>query len=185
MKAALSKEISVSANFDFFNLRGDIDENHPVIDTIRDAVRTGKKGILRRLEAQGVIERHHAAHNLVGTVGRNVIARLLVGDTTYTGAINYGALGTSGTTPNNSDTQLGTELYRKLYASRTTDGNNVSYIDFFYAATDTNGTYNEFGNVIDGTASANTGRLFSHILTGGWVKSNLQSMFISCQYTIS
>jgi hypothetical protein len=178
-------ELAIKANFDFLNLRGDITENHPVMATIRDALRNGKKGILRRLEAQGVIERHHAAHNLVATVGRNVLARLLVGDVTYSGQINYGALGTSSTTPNNSDTQLGTEVYRKLYASHTTDGNNVVYIDFFYAATDTNGTYNEFGNFIDGTASANTGRLFSHILTGGWVKTNVQSMFISCQYTIS
>jgi hypothetical protein len=177
--------VNIEANFDFFNLRGDIAEDDPVVDIIRVAIRQNKRGLLQQLEQQGIIQRHHMAHNLVATVGRNVIARLLVGDTTYTGAINYGALGTSSTTPNNSDTQLGTEVYRKLYASRTTDGNNVSYIDFFYAATDTNGTYTEFGNVIDGTASANTGRLFSHILTGGWVKTNLQSMFVSAQYTIS
>jgi hypothetical protein len=185
MKKELTKELSIKANFDFFNLRGDIDETHPVVDVIRDAVRTGKKSVLRRLEAQGVIERHKAAHNLIVTVGRNVLARLLAGDTTYSGQINYGALGSASTAVSNSDTQLGTEVYRKLYASHTTDGNNVAYIDFFYAATDTNGTYNEFGNVIDGTASVNTGRLFSHILTGGWVKTNLQSMFVSCQYTIS
>ncbi len=109
----------------------------------------------------------------------------MTGDTTYSGQINYGALGSSSTAVSNADTQLGTEVFRKLYASHTTDGNNVAYVDFFYAATDTSGTYNEFGNVIDGTASANTGRLFSHILTGGWVKSPLQSMFISCQYTIN
>src|SRR5205085_1553084 len=83
-------EIGLRANIDFFNLRGDIDQDHPVVETIRDAVRTGKKGILRRLEAQGVIERHRADHNLVATVGRNVLARLLAGDATYSGQINYG-----------------------------------------------------------------------------------------------
>jgi hypothetical protein len=178
-------ELAIKANFDFFNLRGDIHEQHPILNTIREALRTGNHATLHLLEADGIIERHHAAHNLVVTVGRNVLARLLTGDVTYSGQINYGALGSSSTAVANSDTQLGTEVYRKLYASHTTDGNNVAYIDFFYSATDTNGTYNEFGNVIDGTASANTGRLFSHILTGGWVKTNVQSMFVSCQYTIS
>jgi hypothetical protein len=185
MEKELTHDIAIKANFDFFNLRGDIEENSPVMDTIRAAVRGGHTEILRQLEEDGIIERHHADHNIVVTIGRNVLARLLAGDATYSGQINYGALGSSSTAVSNADTQLGTEVYRKLYASHTTDGNNVAYIDFFYAATDTNGTYQEFGNVIDGTASANTGRLFSHILTGGWVKTNLQSMFISCQYTIS
>jgi len=178
-------ELSIKANFEFFNLRGDIDEKHPVVDVIRRAIRTGQRETLRGLEELGVIERHHAAHNLITTVGRNVLARLLAGDATYSGQVNYGALGSSSTTPSNTDTQLGTEVYRKLFASHTTDGNNVVYIDFFYAATDTNGTYQEFGNVIDGTASANTGQLFSHILTGGWTKTSLQSLFVSCQYTIA
>lgn len=181
----LTADISIKANFDFFNLRADIDEAHPVLNVIREALRTGKTHVLSLLEAEGIIERHKADHNIVVTMGRNVLARLLVGDVTYSGQINYGVLGTASTAVSNSDTQLGTEVYRKLFASHTTDGNNVAYVDFFYAATDTNGTYNEFGNVIDGTASANTGRLFSHILTGGWVKTNVQSLFISCQYTIS
>lgn len=181
----IAQDIALKANFDFFNLRGDIDQAHPVLNVIRDALRTGNTHVLSLLEAEGIIERHHADHNLVVTIGRNVLARLLTGDTTYSGQINYGALGSSSTAVSNTDTQLGTEVYRKLYASHTTDGNNVAYIDFFYAATDTNGTYQEFGNFIDGTASANTGRLFSHILTGGWTKSNVQSLFISCQYTIN
>jgi hypothetical protein len=181
----LTQDVSIKANFDFFNLRGDIDEAHPIVNVIREAIRSGKRNVLYLLEAEGIIERQLAAHNIVVTMGRNVLARLLTGDVTYSGQINYGALGTSSTAVSNADTQLGTEVYRKLYASHTTDGNNVAYVDFFYAATDTNGTYNEFGNVIDGTASANTGRLFSHILTGGWVKTNVQSLFVSCQYTIS
>lgn len=181
----LTQDISIKANFEFFNLRGDIDEHHPALNTIRQALRSGNKDALYLLEADGIIERHHADHNIVVTMGRNVLARLLTGDTTYSGQINYGALGTSSTAVSNADTQLGTEVYRKLFASHTTDGNNVAYVDFFYAATDWSGTANEFGNVIDGTASANTGRMFSHILTGGWTKTSLQSLFISCQYTLS
>jgi hypothetical protein len=178
-------DIRIVANFDFFNLNPDIAENSPILDEIRAALKYGQTHIIQKLKDAGIIQQHKAAHNLVTTVGRNVLARLLAGDTTYSGQINYGALGSSSTAVANSDTQLGTEVYRKLFASHTTDGNNIAYIDFFYAATDTNGTYNEFGNFIDGTASANTGRLFSHILTGGWVKTSLQSMFVSAQYTIS
>jgi hypothetical protein len=185
MNHALAADISIRVNFDFFNLRGDIQQDDPILNVIRGALRAGKTHVLALLEAEGIIERHKADHNIIVTVGRNVLTRLLVGDNTYSGQINYGALGTSSTAVNNSDTQLGTEVYRKSFASHTTDGNNVAYVDFFYAATDWNGTANEFGNFIDGSASANSGRLFSHILTGGWTKSNVQSLFISCQYTVS
>lgn len=178
-------DVAIKANFDFFNLPADITESSPILARLREYIRTKNAAILEELKAAGIVQQHLAAHNLVTTIGRNVLARLITGDTTYSGQINYGALGSSSTAVNNSDTQLGTEVYRKLYASHTTDGNNVAYVDFFYAATDTNGTYNEFGNFIDGAAGANTGRIFSHILTGGWVKSAVQSMFISCQYTIS
>jgi hypothetical protein len=181
----VAQDLKIIANFDFFNLPAWVTEDHPILNRIREYVRTKNKAILAELKAAGIVQQHKAEHNLITTIGRNVLARLLTGDVTYSGQINYGALGSSATAVNNSDTQLGTEVYRKLYASHTTDGNNVAYIDFFYAATDTNGSYAEFGNFIDGTASANTGRIFSHILTGTWTKTNVQSMFISCQYTIS
>jgi hypothetical protein len=181
----IAHEVQIKANFDFFNLPANITQDSPILNRLREYIRTKDAAILEELKAAGIVQRHPTAHNLITTIGRNVLARLLAGDATYSGQINYGCLGTSSTTPNNNDTQLGTEVFRKLFASHTTDGNNVAYVDFFYAATDTNGTYLEFGNVVDGTASANTGRLFSHILTGGWVKTNLQSMFISCQYTLS
>jgi hypothetical protein len=177
--------VKIETNFDFFNLPAEVTQDSPILDKLRQYIRTRTPALLEELKAAGIVQQHLAAHNLITTRGRAVLASLLAGDTTYSGQINYGALGSSSTAVNNSDTQLGTEVYRKLFASHTTDGNNVAYVDFFYAATDTNGTYNEFGNFIDGTASANTGRIFSHILTGGWVKSNVQSMFISCQYTLS
>jgi hypothetical protein len=181
----IAQDIKISANFDFFNLGPLVTENSPEIAMLREYVRNREPAMLSSLKALGVVQQHLAAHNLITTRGRAVLASLLAGDATYSGQINYGALGTSSTAVNNSDTQLGTEVFRKLYASHTTDGNNVTYVDFFYAATDTNGTYNEFANFIDATGTANSGRIFSHILTGGWTKTNLQSMFISCQYQIS
>src|SRR3977135_2805648 len=109
-------ELSIKANFDFFNLRGDVTEDSPVLDEIRAAIKYGQTHLLRKLEDAGIIQRHLAAHNLVTTVGRNVLARLLAGDTTYSGQINYGALGSSSTAGSNADTQLGTEVYRKLFS---------------------------------------------------------------------
>src|SRR5690349_3296357 len=119
------EELKIEANFDFFNLPGDITEDSPVLDMLRSYVRSRDPEALKQLMDAGLVERHHAAHNLITTRGRNVLARLLAGDTTYSGQINYGALGTSSTAVSNADTQLGAEVYRKLYASHTTDGNNV------------------------------------------------------------
>jgi hypothetical protein len=177
-------EVQVRANIDAFVL-SDISEDHAAIRLLRQYVRTKDPVILEQLERDGILHAHHAQHNLVTTLGRNVVARPLTGDATYSGQINYGALGSSSTAVNNSDTKLGTEVFRKLFSSHTTDGNNLAYIDFLYSAADTSGTYNEFGNFIDGTASADSGIIWSHILTGGWVKSSAQTLFVSCQYTIS
>ena len=186
MQRKIGNEIGIKVNIRTFTLAGWVEEKSKWIDLVRRFVMTGNQQIYSYLIEQGVILNYQSKHNLITTRGRNVLCRLLAGDTTYSGQVNYGALGTQASpSPSNSSTQLGTEVYRKLFASHTQDGNNIAYIDFFYAAADTNGTYTEFGNFIDGTGSANSGRIFSYIATGGWVKSNLQSLFVSCQYTIS
>lgn len=136
------------------------------------------------LALQKYCVREKVVKNLVTTVGRSVIAQRLANTTTYTGIINYGALGSSATAVANGDTQLGTEVFRKVSASASYSS-NVAFIDFFYTKADTNGTYQEFGTFIDGSAGANTGQIFTHALTGGWVKSATESMTVSCQYTIS
>jgi hypothetical protein len=183
---AVFDAVFIDVNIRTFELAEWVEEKSEWLELIRQWVRTQDRQIFAYLVDQGAVLNYKHQHNLITTVGRNVLCRLLAGDTTYSGQINYGALGTqSSPSPANSSTQLGTEVYRKIYSSHTTDGNNVAYVDFFYAATDTNGTYTEFGNFIDGTSSANTGRLFSYIATGGWTKSNLVSLFVSCQYTIN
>ena len=137
-------------------------------------------GQLRRLS----LVREYQVSNLVTTVGRSVLAQRLANTTTYTGIINYGALGSSATAVVNGDTQLGTEVFRKVTAS-TSYTTNVAFIDFFYTKADTNGTYQEFGTFIDGTGSANTGQIFNHALTGGWTKTSSESMTVACTFTIS
>src|SRR4051794_867693 len=129
--------------------------------------------LLREL-AQISTPRTFSLHNLVVLAGREVIARRLIGDTTYTGTINYGALGTDATAVNAADTTLGAEVSRKLFARRTRTNAQASF-DFFHSQADTNGTYEEFGMFIDGTASADSGQLFNHALTGGWTKTNTEA----------
>lgn len=128
--------------------------------------------------------REYKVENIIVTVGRATFAQRLANDITYTGIINYGALGTSATTPTNGDTTLGTEVFRKVVASAS-DTTNQAFIDFFYSKSDTSGTYEEFGTFIDGSASVDTGQMFTHALTGGWVKSSSESMTVAVTYTIS
>lgn len=123
-------------------------------------------------------------HNLVVLSGRVVFAMRLSGDTTYTGIINYGALGTSSTAVSDGQTQLVAEVKRKAVATVTRTTSQVN-LDFFYSKSDTNGTYQEFGTFIDGTASANTGQMYNRLLTGGWTKSTLESMTVSLQINLN
>ncbi len=177
--------MKIKANIDTFVLAGWVNEAGKEIAMLREYVRTGKKSILAALKKSGALIQSTHKHNLITTAGRTVLARRLAGNTTYSGSLNYGLLGTQASpSPSNSSTQLGTEVFRKLASSQAYD-NNIAYVDFFYTAGDTNGTYTEFGNVIDGTGTVNTGQLFSYIATGGWVKSSSQSLFVSCKYTIS
>lgn len=155
-----------------------------VLLNIQKYIRTGNKAILNELVKNKQVFEMYSLHNLITTRGRSVLIGLLAGDNTYTGEINYGALGTGTTPVANADTKLQTETYRNLCASQAFV-DNVCYVDFFYDATEVNGTFTEFGNFIDGTSSADSGRIFSHFLTGGWVKPATQSLFVSCQYTIN
>lgn len=101
--------------------------------------------------------------NLIPTVGRSVLAQRLAGTTTYTGTINYAALGSGTTTPINADTKLATETYRKTIDSQTY-ANNIAYLSAFVAAGVATATHYEAGLFIDGTASADSGQIFSHVL---------------------
>ena len=178
------QEVQIKENIQRFVLAEWVQEVSNEITLLREFVKTGNQNILNYLKAIGAVLDFSESHNIIVMSGRSVLAARLAGDTTYTGAINYGLLGTG--TPNvvNGATQLVGEVYRKTFSSHTFSA-NIAYVDFFFAATDCNGTYNEFGNVIDGTGSANTGQLFSYVATGSWVKSAIQSLFISCQYTLN
>lgn len=139
--------------------------------TIRDA----KTGRIKRMKRY---------QNIVPTVGRAMIANnLTTNSPTNDPFINYVALGSSGTTPANSDTTLGTEVYRNQTASGT-NSNNIGYITGFFTAAETSGTYAEAGIFADGTGSADSGVLVSHVLISV-TKSITETLTIDWTLTIT
>jgi hypothetical protein len=153
------------------------DLNPAELATLRRHVRDGAS-------ADGLpITAKRTFSNMAPLAGRSVLARLLAADTTYSGAINYMGLGSGTTAFTNLSTQLNTEVYRKLKSDESST-DNVAFIDWFITSGEVaNQTFQEFGAFIDGTASANTGQLFSAIITGGWVKSG--AFFVSLSVTFT
>lgn len=128
--------------------------------------------------------KEQAFNNRIVSVGRQCFTGRLIGETTYTGAINYGSLGTSSTAVNDSDTQLVAEVKRKAVATKTRVTNTATF-RFYYSKADITGTFQEFATFIDGTSTANSGQMFNRVLTGGWTKSSLESLTVTVQFDLN
>ena len=136
----------------------------------------------KKLHIFGKLIREETAHNIICIPGLSVFAGRLASNNTHTGNINYGVLGSGTGTFDGTETQLYTEVYRNPVASFTSL-NNIAYISFYYNQTEVTGSFTEFGNVIDGSGSANSGQLWSHISIA-WAKTNTQTLTVDCKYTI-
>ena len=122
--------------------------------------------------------------NLVPTTARTMIANNLTSASpTHTMKITHCALGTSSTSPANSDTQLGTETYRNAIAS-ITNASNVAYATGFFTALEVTGTFAEAGIFSNGTGTANSGVLLSHVALSV-SKSNTETLTLDWTLTIS
>lgn len=103
--------------------------------------------------------------NIVVNVCKYGFAKLLNGETGFTGKFNYLAVGTGANTPSVSDTQLQTELARTTIVGGTNSRvNNVVSAEFYFAPTEANGAIKEVGVFIDGNAAANSGVLLDRTL---------------------
>jgi len=177
------EQFNIKGEYKFFNLAPWVKKTSKEVEMLRKYVKSGKTAILDELKRSGAVLGVKTATNLIPTTGRNVLARRLAGDITYSGEVDYGALGSGTTAFTNASTQLNTEVYRAQAASQSFD-NNIAYIDWFIASGDVaNQTFEEFGAFIDGSAAADTGQAWSLLITGGWVKSG--SIYISAKYTIN
>ncbi len=96
--------------------------------------------------------------------------------------INKAALGTGEDAVDVEDTSLQTETYRNDVASMTAS-RNILYVDAFFSAIEVDGTFKEFGFVIDGVG-AGTGTLWNRVNVN-WVKSNTESMYVSGKWTLT
>lgn len=118
--------------------------------------------ILKDFHSRFLVWESLAIENLVVNNGLEMLARVISGDVTYTGVINYCTLGDGNTAVNATDTTLDNEVYRKLVTGTSYSGANA-YISTFFNQTEVADTIEEIGHVIDGTGSVNTGRQFSRI----------------------
>lgn len=118
--------------------------------------------------------------------GRTRIAKALSGNISTTDEIevNYVAVGTSATAPATSDTQLTAETFRKQVSSVTYSGKSF-YATAFYAAGEATATLQEHGLFIEGSATANSGELLSHLLTGAIVKGAGDTLTVETEIQIN
>lgn len=182
MKMLAADRAKIKGEYWALQLAPCVTRGSALLEEIRTALRTGNKTMLQSLMDIGAVRKMQYAQNIIPTTGRNVLARILSGDVTYTGEVDYGALGSAASPAfTNASTQLTTEVYRSQADSQAFD-DNIAYIDWFIASGDVaDQTFEEFGAFIDGTGAANSGQAWSLLKTGGWVKSG--SMFISGKYT--
>jgi len=174
----------IKGEYTIFSIAKWVKENSSELELVREYSRTKNIALLEYLKHKGIILNVQTKTNIIPTVGFNVFTRRLAGDTTYSGEVDYGALGTA-VSPSFglSDTQLGNEVYRKQASSQAFD-DNIAYIDWFIASGDVaDQTFTEFGAFIDGSGAADSGQAWSLLATGGWVKSG--SIFISAKYTLT
>lgn len=104
-------------------------------------------------------------------VGKDLIVQKMIaaytGTDPYTLHVTHGAIGTGNTAPAITDTQLGAETARVSLTYAQDSGYNEAVMQFFFPdSTLTNQTYYEFGIFVDGTSSANSGKIFNHALFG-------------------
>ena len=141
-----------------------------------------KRGwIMKNFYCFGNLIKKDKKDNIICNAGFSRVIRGLAGEPTST-SINYMLLGTGTGTPALTNTQLFNEVYRNPTGMKTFSG-NVVYLTAYYTPLEVFGTFTEFGNVIEGTSTANTGFLWSHIIVN-WTKDNQTSLTVDCKYTI-
>lgn len=124
---------------------------------------------------------------MLGTnTGKTLILQRLIGTNTYTLNITHADIGTGTNTPADGNTALQTAVAR-VAKTTATISSNVATFQFFFSDGDlANGTYNEFGTFVDGTASVSTGKIFNRALFGTpYVKASGEDTTIQLDITIT
>ena len=161
--------------------RKNLQENSGImgIITIRK-FRAGTKELLAELKFRNLVVTG------AGGYGRNIIARRLGSDNTYSLNVTHGEIGTGTNAPTNGDTALQTPSVRVATTLATITNNIVNLQFFFSDATLPNGTYREFGTFIDGTSTLGSGRLFNRALfSTAYTKASGEDTTVEVEFTIN
>ncbi len=146
---------------------------------VKEQEKVGFKGVWKFTKREAIDCKEHGGYgicecgkiksvqefdNLIPTAGRSIVAEALSGGLSAISdiEINFTSLGTGVTAPDNGDTTLETETFRKAVASNTFLANQL-FVTAFYTAPEVTGTFTEAGVHIDGTGSVDTGTLFSRV----------------------
>lgn len=124
-------------------------------------------------------------HNLYVTTGKNAVAARLAGKTDIAnrGEITYGAVGTSNAAPSAGQTTLVAETFRKILATRLSDG-NVATLRAFFGTAEANGSLREFGLFGENASgTANSGTMFNRLLINK-EKTSVNTLTIEVQITV-
>lgn len=129
--------------------------------------------------------RRYVHNNMVVTFGKNAIAQRLSGNSAA-GEITYCALGTGTTAPALGDTEMETELVRKLISVRSYSG-NIFTAQTFFTTSEGNGTLREaglFGNAVGRTASStpDSGQLYCRVAIN---RTKTSSDTLSLSWTVT
>ena len=124
---------------------------------------------------------------MLGTnTGKDLILDRLVGTNTFSLNITHAELGTGSTTPADGDTALIAPVTREAKTTASVASNVATFQFFFPSADLPNGTYNEFGTFIDGSASLSTGQIFNRALFGSpYTKATNEDTTVQLDITIS
>lgn len=96
--------------------------------------------------------------------GFNLFLKRLYGTNTYSLNITHIGIGSGTTTPTLADTTLETEVARSVIATKSLSATEVTFRFFFPDIDLPDGNYNEVGLFIDGTATLDSGQMFTHSL---------------------
>ena len=138
-------------------------QDQKLLDEFEKYMKDGKAAIFRP-KVEHLIVGKQKLYNLTTTVGREFLAQILCN--TFAGTnpyVTHFGIGSDNTAANVADTVLGTEVFRKEISSAL-DSNNIANISTFIGADEANFTWEEWGHFIDGTASADSGVMLSHLI---------------------
>ena len=124
---------------------------------------------------------------MLGTnTGKDLILDRINSTNTYSLNVNYADIGTGTNTPADGDTTLQTAVSRTPKANGSISSNVLSLFFFWPDANLSNGTYNEFGMFVDGTATVSTGQIFNRVLFGTpYTKASGEDTTVQCDITIT